>query len=230
MSQKNFFRLAVIFLFAGLTISTAQTMGGSFVVVTPQGEFADNYSEPGFGFQLQGTYPTPGRGNPFAIGLSVGYNIFQTTSERRPFSQLSPDVTVEVDRSHNLANFYLLLMLSPLTGDVRPYIEGLGGGSYLFTETSIESRHTDEEIASDTNFDDFAWSYGGGGGILIRVARGLGDVNELFIDLKVRYLKGEEAKYLTKDDIEISNGKVYYYPRTSRTDVISYNIGVQAFF
>ncbi len=228
--MKNIF--LIVFFFLSVNFILGQVAAGSFVIALPQGEFAEKNDNTGFGFQIQGSLPTPGKVNPISFGLSIGYYIFQSSTERRPFSLTIPDVTVEVDRSHNMANFHFLIKGSPLTGTVRPYLELVGGGSYLFTETKIYSNYEDKEIASDTNFDDWAWSYGGGGGVLILVARNLGDVSNLFVDLKVRYLKGTEARYLTKDDIEIEGltGKVYYYPRTSQTDLLTIHLGVSAFF
>ncbi len=111
------------------------------------------------------------------------------------------------------------------------YIEGLFGGSYIFTETTIRSRGA-EEVASSNNFDDFAWSYGGGGGILIHLySPDEGeDFGELLLDLKVRYLFGSEAEYLKEGSVVVNNGKVTYLISKSKTDLITAHIGVVAYF
>jgi hypothetical protein len=117
-------------------------------------------------------------------------------------------------------------------GTVRPYIEGLFGGAYLFTQTEIKSDYNNDNIASTTNYDDFSWSYGAGGGILFRVAHDLGDVQTLYLDLKVRYMYGTEARYLTENGIVINpaDNKVYYFPQKSKTDLLTFHIGVVAYF
>jgi hypothetical protein len=116
-------------------------------------------------------------------------------------------------------------------GIVRPYAEFLFGGSYLFTETSINSQGSGEEVASSNNFDDFAWSYGGGGGFLIKVSEGDGEeLGEVFIDLKARYLLGTEAEYLKEGSVIIQNGRAIYDISKSKTDLLTAHIGVVAFF
>src|SRR5690606_33991458 len=113
----------------------------------------------------------------------------------------------------------------------RPYAEGLFGGAYLFTESSVNSRYNDEPIAQDVNFDDWAWSYGVGGGLTYLVS---GDPNinndAFFIDLKVRYLLGTEAEYLKKGSITIENGQLVYDVNRSKTDLLSAHLGVRFFF
>jgi hypothetical protein len=221
--------LTLIFLTALQLSLSAQSAGLSFVVGSPQNDFRTSNNNTSFGIQFEGSWPSTGKHNPFAIGITGGYQVFQTTDEARPFSLTIPDVWVDVERSHNLANLHLFLKISPFSGMVRPYFELLGGGSYLFTQTTIKSNDFDfdDDDFSDTNFDDFAWSYGGGGGLLIQVASDMGKVSGLFIDLKVRYLKGGEAEYLTAEDIFIDhrNHSVHYYPRKSETDLLSFNVG-----
>ena len=66
---------------------------------------------------------------------------------------------------------------------------------------------------------------------MIQVAKELGDVQKLFLDIKVRYLYGTEAQYLTENDIDVINlTEVKYRPRQSKTDMLTLNIGVIAFF
>ena len=149
-----------------------------------------------------------------------------------PFSTTIPDVVVDVDRSNNLVNFHLLFQIAPPTGNVRPYGELLFGGAYLFTETSINSRGT-EEVASNTNFDDFAWNYGVGGGVLINIyspEQSEGNFYALFLDLKVRYLFGTEAEYLKEGSVIIQNGTAYYDVSKSKTDLLTAQLGVMVYF
>jgi hypothetical protein len=137
---------------------------------------------------------------------------------------------VDVSRTNNIANFHLLFQVSPFNTNVRPYIEGLFGGAYLFTNTKVESKYSGENIFESTNYDAFTWSYGYGGGILIKIKEGLGSVSELFIDLKARYIYGTEAKYLKEGSVVIINGRAYYDVQKSKTDLVTINVGVVAYF
>lgn len=222
--------LSVTFLLCLTLYINAQTVGGSIMIGSPQGEFRTNVDRLGYGLQLHGTLWSPSKERPFTVGLDLGYMIYGEITERRPWSSTIPDVTVEVSRTNSLANLHLLLQISPFTGTVRPYIDGLVGGAYLFTTTDVKSERTNENIAETTNYDDFNWSYGGGAGLLLQISKDLGDVKTLYLDLKARYLYGTEAQYLTENDVTIQNGKVFYNPRRSKTDILTFHIGVIAYF
>ena len=73
-------------------------------------------------------------------------------------------------------------------------------------------------------------SYGGGAGLLILLTKDLGDVKGLYLDLKVRYIYGGEAEYLKEGSITIQNGRAYYDVIKSKTDLMTFHIGVMAFF
>lgn len=227
-------KINLLFLFILLAASTnyAQTLSGNFMLGLPQGEFKDNVDKLGYGLQLQGTLSTPGVFTPFTIGASVGFMVYGSESRKAPLSNTIPDLTVDVDRSYNLANFHLLALVSPLDGPVRPYVEGLVGGSYIFTTTDVKGENNDENFASSTNFDDFAFSYGFDGGILINLVPGLGVGPDIYLDLKARYLLGSESEYLTEGSVVINpaNAAVTYYPKKSTTDLLSIHIGVAAYF
>lgn len=226
----------ILFIVAFLTFinansALAQAGGLNIMLGFPAGEFKENVIRTGFG--LSGHFlllaPTPER--PFGIGLNVGYLNYGQETRREPFSLTIPDVTVDVERSNNLVNFHALFQLGFGSGSVRPFVEGLFGGSYIFTETTIRSRGT-EEVASSNNFDDFAWSYGGGGGILILLHSGEqgDDLGSFFLDIKARYLFGSEAEYLKEGSVIVSNGRVTYQVSRSKTDLITAHVGVVAYF
>lgn len=228
--KKNYVLLILLLLLAG-SIS-AQTLSGSLMLGLPQGEFKDNIDKLGYGLQVQGTLSSPGIFTPFTIGLSATYMVYGNESRQAPLSVYVPDVTVDVDRSYNLANFHLLALVSPLGGPIRPYVEGLVGGTYLFTTTEVKGTNNDEKFASSTNFDDFAFSYGFGGGILINLVPGLGIGPDIYLDLKARYLLGSESEYLTEGSVVINpaNSSITYNAKKSTTDLLSIHIGVAAYF
>lgn len=231
MLRKSLLTAAFIFLVFSIT-TKSQTLGGSLMLGSPQKEFGEYVDRLGYGLQVHGTLWTPDKFRPFTVGLNLAYLVYGEESERRPFSHTIPDVFVDVNRTNSLVNFHLLFQVAPFTGTVRPYIEGLFGGAYLFTQTDIESEWNNAEVARTTNFDDYTWSYGGGGGLLIQVGSGLGDVSRLFLDLKARYLLGSEAEYLTEGSIDInpSDGSITYHVSESKTDLLSFHIGVVAYF
>jgi hypothetical protein len=219
----------LLFILFG-SMSLAQSAGLNFTLAFPQGEFKKNVDRLGFGGSLHLMFFNPAPGMPFTAGVNLGYINYGNESRREPFSSTIPDVVVDVDRSNNLVNFHVLFQVILPSGKFRPYAEGLFGGSYLFTETSIKSRGS-EEVASSTNFDDFAWSYGGGAGFIFLIAENMSEeMGSLYIDLKARYLFGTEAEYLKEGSVIIENGQVYYDISRSKTDLITIHLGIVAYF
>jgi hypothetical protein len=223
-------KLFIVFiLFCAVKLS-AQTVGGGFVLGFPEGEFKDKVKNTGYGIQLQATLFTPTKAKPFTIGLDAGYMIYGSETSSRPLSETIPDVWVDVDRTNNIANFHILFQVSPFEGDVRPYVEGLFGGAYMFTTTKVKSEHSGEDVFESTNLDAFTWNYGYGGGLLIKLKSDMGSVKTLFLDIKARYLFGSEAEYLKEGSVWISHGRAYYDIQKSKTDLLTFQFGVVAYF
>jgi hypothetical protein len=230
VKQKILFIL-IILTFISLNRTFAQAAGINFTLGFPMGEFKDKVDRLGYGLSGHFLFLAPAINRPFGIGLNIGYLNYGQESRREPFSLTIPDVTVDVDRSNNLVNFHVLFQLGFGSGSVRPFVEGLFGGSYIFTETTIRSRGA-EEVASSTNFDDFAWSYGGGAGFLILLySEDEGnDAGSIFLELKARYLFGSEAEYLKEGSVDITTVPVTYQVSKSKTDLLTAHIGVVAYF
>lgn len=213
----------IVLVLSCITIN-AQTYGGSLQLGYPHGEFKDNVDRVAYGFQLQATIWSPNKLRPVTLGLSGGFITYGEETSKRPLSTTIPDVTVDVKRSNNMANLHLYLLISPFQGTWRPYIEGLAGGAYLYTNSEVSSRFNNNSVFEDVNKDDFTWSAGLGGGFLIKVANDNG--NDIYLDLKGRFMWGGTAEYLREGSVKIVNGQVLYDVRKSKTDMWNLHIGV----
>lgn len=238
--------LSLLFVFAAETThaQTAPMRGvgvqGSarFTVGIPTGEFDDNIEGLGFGGNIYvgAVFPTA----PFSIGLDLGFLVYGRDTRNVPFSTtVGPAVTVDVVTTNSIVQPHLVLRLQPPSGLVRPYLDGLLGFKYLFTESRVRDedfRDNDGDIASTTNFDDLAFSGGVGGGLYIRVARGNGNsFRSISIDLGLQYLMGQEAQYLAEgplvDDNE--NGRLDRAEldiRRSTTTLLQPQVGIAVTF
>lgn len=226
--------LAVFLTLLALSLpARAQTTGeGSLMFVTgvPQGEFADNIDRLGYGAGL--TFGAFIPNTPVFLGVDGGFMIYGYDTRREPFSPTIPEVRVDVVTSNNIANGHFLVRLQPPTGIIRPYVEGLFGFKYLFTETRVEddSDYDDEPIASSTNFDDFALSYGTGGGLAIQVWQGrVGEEKRpagIRVNAGVRYLFGGTAEYLKEGSIRRNGTEVTFDVERSETNMLTPYIGV----
>jgi hypothetical protein len=192
----------------------------------PQGALADNIDNVGFGLSINGGISTDQL--PILVGADFSFLVYGTDRRNEPFSTTIPDVTVDVVTSNNIAMGHFLVRLRPPSGLIRPYLDGLFGFKYFVTETRIENERFsgDEPIATSTNFDDATVSYGAGGGVDIRVARGDEGRPAIGIHLGIRYLLGGEASYLKEGSIRREGGVVSYDILRSETDMLLTDIGV----
>ncbi len=226
--------LFIVFVFSGNLFAQNLRGGLNFIISNPQGEFADNVKNTGFGAAIDfGWHPGD---SPFVIGADISFINYGHDHRHEPFSSTIPDVTVKVTNSNNILLFDMFLGVEPMYGTVRPYFGGMMGFSYLFTNTSIRSENDLEEIASSTNLDDLAFNYGPAGGVRFKVwendeADGTEiTVRDVLIDVGFKYLIGSEADYLKEGSIRRSGGRVVYDINRSRTNLLIFKIGVSLSF
>lgn len=224
------FRLSFVMLVLFVSIGWAQPrlqMAVDFSVGFPQGEFADNVMNTGYGMDFQVCYRM-GQ-SPVSIGGSLGFLTYGKETREEPFSDTVPDLLLTVDTTNNilLGDVLVRYQPGPSTRAVRPYIEGVIGFNYLWTQTSI--RNSDDDISS-TNYNDTALSVGPGGGVFLRLHQGafVGAEPAYSIDLNVgvRYLFGGEARYLKEGSIIRDNGSVLYVPSKSNTNLLLTDFGI----
>jgi hypothetical protein len=185
----------------------------SFQVIgaVPQGRLRDNIS---LGGGVQGFIGGWLGQGPFMLGLDIAFLGYGRTTDQVPFSStVGPRVPVEVSTSNNVLETHLSARLQRRDGRFRPYAEGLIGFKYLFTRTQIgDDDFGDDfgdEVASSTNYDDFAFSGGAGAGIDVRVfqqEKAAKTVRAVSLRLGVQYLLGTEAEYLAEGELADENG------------------------
>jgi len=193
----------------------------------PSGDFGDNVSDNGIGFVITGGIQLPE--SPVLLGVELGYLVYGHTSRSEAFNAMTPDVMVDVVTNNNifLGNFFL--RLQPGSGKIRPYIDGLVGFKYLFTETSVNNARDwiFDRMAYYVNFDDSAFTYGVGVGAAITLwehGSQLGPVSKepigVSLDVGLRYMLGTEAEYLKEGSILIVGDQATFQPEKSKTDMI----------
>ena len=208
-------------------------LGASFMLVFPRGDFKKEMNDIGFGVNIDLGYTF--QPMPLTVGIEGGYATYGSNTFQVPFSQFASVVTVEVETSNNMAFGHIFARFQPTQGIFRPYFEGLLGGTYFSTSSSVKNKATNEDIASSLNKNDITFSYGAGGGIAVKVWEGTSENDghpfELLIDGRARFLTGGEATYYTKDAVYQDQGTLEVRfdekkSKTSTTDIMTVHLGV----
>jgi hypothetical protein len=205
------------------------SLGGLF----PAGAFNDHVNQNGFGL---GVFGGSRLGQaPVFIGFELSFNLYGYT-HRHEYLEGIPEVRLDVDTSNNILQGLLFVRAQPRRGAVRPYVEGLAGISYLFTDTTISGHEFPwNEISSDTNYDDVTVTAGAGAGLSVRLSRRRGrDTGrrrkETLLDIKVRYMAGGRAKYLKQGSIVVEGNDFTYTVDQSTTSFVTAQVAFSWFF
>jgi opacity protein-like surface antigen len=201
-------------------------VGAGFAIGLPVGEFKDNVDEIAGGIGVVWTVRIPN--TPVHIGASGSYmSQGSVTEERDIIGAFDAEITTE----NKVFSLHAVLRLQNTGSKLRPYLDGLIGGKRFYTTTELDVG--DEASATETDFDDFTMSYGLGGGVMYEIWRGeAGEHGEtaLFIDVGARYLIGGRADYVKIDSVDIAGDRIIFDTTSSRTDMVTFNIGVSALF
>jgi len=227
LKNLNLFLFALLLVIAVAFTTNAQQAGINVSLAFPQGVFGEQVDNIGLGLSGEFMFLSPKPRSPFGVGLNLGFYVYGNESRSEPMWNI-PEVFLKVDRTNNLVNFHMIFELGLPSGRIRPYLQGLFGGQYLFTETSVKNESNEEEFASSTNYDDWAWSYGAGGGISILLAGDpVTEVGAIYLDFKGRYLFGSKAEYLKEGAVQVIGQQVIYHPSKSKTDMLTVHAGVR---
>jgi hypothetical protein len=196
----------------------------------PQEEFKENIDKTALGLGL--TFGIELADSPLMVGVDLGI-LNYGNDERMEYLYDIPEFRFKVVHSYNIFQGLVFLRFQPVKkGSFRPYIDALAGVNYFWTETSLEDDDWDgEEITLDVNHDDVAFTYGLGGGVMIKFAEirsgeGKTHVTELFVDLRVRYIFGGRLQYLRKGSVIIEDQQVTYLVYESRSNLFTLQIGL----
>ena len=115
---------------------------------------------------------------------------------------------------------------------VRPYVDGLVGFSFVYTETRVNDAERGCSrflCATVKNHEDYGFSGGGGAGVTINLKSWPGDETHspgsVGLDIGVRYLYGGEVQHLTNTILDPNSVAAEFTSRRSRTDVLTIQAG-----
>lgn len=201
----------------------------NFLMAYPQNDFKMNVDRTFYGLSGEFFYHVPS--SLFSIGISLEYMDYGSETRTEPFGHDIPDVLVDVTTRNSIYSSAAVLRLSPVEGPFRPYVEALVGFNYLFTTTSVnDDSDWSEDIATTTNFDDWAFTYGVGTGAIIRAleirSQQGRSLFSLYMEIGLRYFKGRTAEYLREGSIRREHGTLRFEPLISDTDLVKTHFGI----
>ena len=231
LRNKTLLRIvvSVVFVLCLNSASSAQPQGRQiqfgldFTTVVPTGDFSKNVTNNGYGVGVQLLFGI--KTTPFLVGVDAAFTNYGSDEHTEPISETVPELLVNVRTTNNITMTHAVFRAQPRKGKVRPYADALVGFKYLYTNTSILNDSTGEELTSTKNLSDLVWSYGFGGGVQVQLGH-VGKTGDISLDTKVRYLGGSKAEYLKEGSIRRENGAVFFDVLSSRTDVVTVQVGV----
>ena len=223
--MKTFIQSIIIATSILITSFAQPSASFNFTTAIPMGDFKNYNSNVGFGGNLEFFFFSPSERTPYGLGINLSYVSYGIQFFINPYSD---ELGVSLNKANNFASVHILFQIAPHSGIVRPYIETLFGGSYIFSLTEVGY---DYYSPATLWIDDWAWSYGGGVGLkLFATGNPLFDSGSTYIDFKVRYLLSTEVTYLDRNSVEYYGDEVYYSLLKSKADMLLVSIGFFFFF
>lgn len=194
-----------------------------FTTAIPINDFRNFDSDEGYGGNLEIFFFSPSVQKPFGMGVSLSYFGQGLYFYDDPYSDES---YLSGNRANNFSSLHLIFQLAPTGGTVRPYLETLFGGSYIFSVTEI---YTLDYISESLYIDDWAWSYGVGGGLQFLISSDESE-HSVFLDLKGRYLMSSDVSIPDRQSIRYANNSFYYTVNETQINFVAIQVGIVMYF
>ena len=207
---------AIIILLCSLPLQVVGQKGMVKVFTefgVPTGDFRQNTDAIALGMGM-GAYFSFDAQNLFYLGADLSYDIYGKSFDS--------DGYYEIITNNNMLQFHGLLRIKPPSDGIVPFFEGLYGFKFLYTISKLKENILLDPIAIQTDFYDFALSYGGAAGIHIPLGQG-----NTALEFRVQYLIGGKAEYVDGKTIrEVGIENAIANPLTSETDMVIFKLGL----
>jgi hypothetical protein len=199
---------------------------GDLLVAQPKGEFATEIDTQGFGGNVGGLFRLDKEGI-FSIRGDIGGMQYGSETLHAPYLPITGRVDLDIETTTSVFWGAIGPQISAPVGRFQPYLNASFGFMDFVTQTSVRGSDSDYEYASTTNKDDATSTYIFGGGVYVPI----GSSNEWKFHAGARYFMGGQASYLKEGDIrDNADGSITLFPRTSKTDQITWQVGVSYTF
>jgi len=214
---------SLLFLSANFLIAQPST-SFYFTTAIPVNEYQDFDDEVGYGGNLEYFFISPSKEKPIGMGFSLSY-----IGQGLYFYEDPCDCETYVgnNRANNFINLNMILQVAPTGGTVRPYVETFFGGSYIYSNTNII---TPDYVSVNLYVDDWAWTYGVGGGFKLLLGMDDDEGGSMYLDLKGRYLLSSDVDLLNRNSIRYANNVFYDSVKETQLNFVAIQVGVVFYF
>ena len=195
-----------------------------FTTAFPVNDYKNFDDEIGYGGNLELFFISPSKQKPVGMGFSLSY-----LGQGLYFYDDPCDCETYVgdNRANNFVNLSMILQVAPTGGTVRPYVETFFGGSYVYSNTNII---TPDYLSVHLFVDDWAWTYGVGGGLKFLIGSNDNETGSLYLDLKGRYLMSSNVDLLNRNSLRYANGQFYDAVEETQLNFVAVQLGFVLYF
>ena len=201
------------------------TLVGDLLAAQPKGEL-DTQIDEGFGANVAGLFRLDREGI-FSIRGDLGGMQYGSETFRMPYLPITGRVSLDVETTNMTGWGSIGPQITVPAGFFQPYIHAAIAVVNFTTSTSVRGSDSQYEYANSTNSSDATSAYILGGGIYVP----FGSSRSWKFHAGGRYFRGGEATYLKEGDIQDNpDGSVTLFPRRSKTDMVTWQLGVSYTF
>jgi len=216
--------IALFFLTSAKYVMAQPSTSFYFTTAIPVNEYQDFDDEVGYGGNLEFFFISPSKEKPIGMGFSLSY-----IGQGLYFYDDPCDCETYVgnNRANNFINLNMILQVAPTGGTIRPYLETLFGGSYIYSNTDII---TPDYMSVNLYVDDWAWTYGVGGGFKFLLGADENGDGSAYLDIKGRYLLSSDVNLLDRNSIRYANNRFYDTVKETQINFVAIQIGLVLYF
>ncbi len=216
--------ISLFFLSATNYLMAQPSTSFYFTTAIPVNEYQNFDDEVGYGGNIEFFFLSPSKEKPIGMGVSLSY-----LGQGLYFYEDPCDCETYLgdNRANNFVNLSMILQVAPTGGTVRPYIETFFGGSYIYSNTNII---TLDYTSVHLYVDDWAWTYGVGGGFKFLLGADENGGGSAYLDIKGRYLLSSDVYLLDRNSIRYANNIFYDSVKETQINFVAIQIGLVLYF
>ncbi|MEJ7759592.1 MAG: hypothetical protein WKF55_08355 [Gemmatimonadaceae bacterium] len=201
------------------------TLVGDLLAAQPKGELASQIDE-GYGANVAGLFRLDREGI-FSIRADLGGMQYGSETLYAPYLPITGRVSLDIETTNMVGWGSIGPQITVPVGPIQPYVHAAIGVASFVTSTSLRGSDSEYDYASSDNASDATTAYILGGGLYVP----FGQSRSWKLHGGGRYFRGGEATYLREGDIRDNpDGSITLSPRTSKTDMVTWQLGVSYTF